>query len=77
MQSVHSNETAMRREIRSTLRANAIASSAVVLGNWRYREGGTVTPEEAERLEALYTEEYALRGGEAAPQPARPWWRFW
>ena len=77
MQPSQPGDTAMRREIRSTLKAYAFASYDTVLGNWRYRQGGSMNPMEATRLQELYTEEYAQRGGEAAPAADHPWWRFW
>ena len=77
MQSPHSPDTAMRREIRSTLTANATASYDTVLGNWRYRQGGTVSSTEAERLQVLYAEAHAHHGGEATRRGNQPWWRFW
>ena len=76
MQSPYPNDTRIRREIQSTLQAKSTAGFDTVQGNWRYREGGTVSPSEAARLAVLYAEEYAQCGGPAAPAP-RPWWRFW
>ena len=77
MASPYSSDTAMRRDIRSTLKANSTASFEVALGNWRYREGGTVTSEDAQRFETIYTQEYAERGGLVPLKTDHHWWRFW
>jgi hypothetical protein len=77
MQPPHSQDPAMRKEVRATLKANPAASYQTVLDNWHYRQHGLTDQSENSRLATIYEQEL---GTAATPQRAkrrRSWWRFW
>jgi hypothetical protein len=68
------HEGAMRRDVRSTLKANPAATYETMEANWRYQRHGTVDESEQTQLRIMLEQERVALAERTAHQ-ARGWWQ--
>jgi len=73
----HPDDTAMRKEVLGTLKANPAATYEIVWRNWSGRHRGTMSHVAAARLAAIYADQRSIQAARAAMHQPTAWWRFW